>query len=87
MTSLPQLSKSLRHIADLVDELLSDGSVTYNAALVQTIRRNVKASTKKPGTKNGFKYRGTHWTQRPENRKYLLAMNRRTAKARKAKAS
>jgi hypothetical protein len=35
-------------------------------------------------TKKGYTYKGTHWTQKPENKERLVKMLRKASKARQA---
>ena len=79
--------KKLRKAADALDELLAFDSSNHSsarkkieAAIIQEPEKKERKSTK------GFKYSGTHWTQKPENKARLSKMLRKGSKARKANA-
>jgi len=84
--------KSLREIRD---ELVREGAkvrllelnqernvllkiIEYDSQKKKAIRQYIVKKHK--SSKKGFKYNGTHWTQKPENREKLLRMCRKGAK-------
>lgn len=53
--------------------------------LASKVTRKTTTSPTKATSKAGRSYKGRHWTQRPENRKKMLAVLRNASKIRHAK--
>jgi hypothetical protein len=75
------LSKKLRHAADVLDELLGFDLSTKKETPQTALKM---LSHVKRVTKKGYTYKGTHWTQKPENKERLVKMLRKASKARQA---
>lgn len=82
MTSIVGFAKKLRHAADVLDDLVGRDVPTGREGprTAKLIRATLikKHRSYKPGT---------HWTQRPENRKKLLEMVKSNGKKRHAGAN
>lgn len=76
------MSKKLRAAADALDDLLAGpGTVQAARAIAEGVRRY------KPNPMKGRTYKkGTHWTQRPENRARVAALARKAHNARRKAA-
>lgn len=102
MRDIALLARKLRAAADLLDDLLVDTSKTYAENETQETAERIRASFQKPESvwteepqgdvkprgPKGFKYKpGTHWTQKPENRKKLARVAKVGHKIRAAKSA
>jgi hypothetical protein len=85
--TLQQLARKLRTVADGLDELLGVDRPTVNEIpeVAQLIRQSLTTRPPTPKKKTPYKYKkGTHWTQKPENRKRLQRLVKRAVKSRYA---
>jgi hypothetical protein len=80
------LSKKLRQVSDLLNEILDTDIRAFVSETPETARRIIKEITVTKGKKSKVThtYHGTHWTQQPENKAKLRAMMKKAAAARKA---
>ena len=88
MQDIKTLVRKLRAAANVLEELfIGNGTAAIAQHIIEGPRKKLGRPPKLPRspTKKGFTYKGRHWTQRPENKKKLLAMAERSANTRMKK--
>jgi hypothetical protein len=77
--SLKTYARKLRAAVEALEELFAEEGTRAKA---KGILRSVKKSKHQPVTPKGFKYNGTHWTQKPENKAKVARIAKLAHKAR-----
>lgn len=83
MNSIKQMAAKFRHAAEVLEELAGIDRPTFNETpdTAHKLRNSMKkARGKRPG--KPYYKKGTHWTQKPENKAKLKKMHQKGAETR-----